>query len=270
MKTFGIIALVAVLTATGLYSCSRETREDAIDRAADAARALNGGDTEGRTPDIVRKQQEAERRRQNTEWTAENQKKHPIEYCQAQIEELDKMSVRLEVEAHKLGVMRAEQSRKAAENASTVAQMEKQLGAAKEAYRRAEASDAWPMAFNGHALAKEKAQAFIVETHARLEGARARVEPQNNLVSRIDRRLSEIHKEQTRLVRTKEKAKTTLSALQAQQVVDGEKGIADALASFNDSLDALSTWSDEPTFEDLSAPTAEAETASAFAAIMAE
>lgn len=261
-----LIAVVAVV----VNGCSRESREETIDNVASAARTINGGDTENRTPDIVRKQQEAERRRQNREWTSENQARHPIEYCQAQIAELDEMAVRLETEIYKLGVMLASQNRQVAENEKTKELMERQLSALKSAYREADASGSWPMQFNGHSLARERAQEFVVETHSRLETAKVRNEQLKGFVARIERRLKEVREEQVRLVRTKEKAKLTLASLETQQVVDGEKGIADALSALNDSLDALSTWSDEPGFEELSVPTAETETASAFAAIMAE
>ena len=265
-----VLGIGVVAGLVGLAGCSREGRDEAITRAADAARALNGDPDEPRTPDIVRKQQQDEKKRQNTEWTAENQAKHPIEYCQAQLRQVDDMAQRLETEVHKLNVLRAGQDRKAKENDTTAAKMEKQLAELKTAYREAEASGAWPMSYNGFQLPKPKAQKFIVETNARLSTAREQSAPIKNVLARIDRRLAEIQKEQVTLVRTKEKLNVTLSALQAKDVVEGEKGISDALEAINDSIGSLSGWTDELSFEDISAGTPEMEISSAFDEIMAD
>lgn len=269
-RTIVVIAIGVGVGLVGLTGCSRESRDDAITRVSDAARALNGDPEEPRTPDIVRKQQAAEKKRQDTEWTAENQAKHPIEYCQAQLKQVDDMAQRLETEVHKLNVLRAGQDRKAKENDATAAKMEKQLAELKTAYRNAEAAGSWPMVYNEFQLSQQKAQKFIVETNARLTAAREQTAPIKNVLARIDRRLAEIQKEQVTLVRTKEKLNVTLSALQAKDVVEGEKGISDALAAINDSIGSLSGWTDELSFEDISAGTPEMEISSAFDEIMAE
>lgn len=265
-----VIAIGIVAGLVGFVGCSRESRDDAITRVSDAARALNGDPDEPRTPDIVRKQQAAEKKRQNAEWTAENQAKHPIEYCQAQLKQVDDMAQRLETEVHKLNVLRAGQDRKAKENDATAAKMEKQLAELKAAYRDAEAAGSWPMSYNGFQLPQQKAQKFIVETNARLTAAREQSVPIKNVLARIDRRLAEIQKEQVTLVRTKEKLNVTLSALQAKNVVEGEKGISDALEAINDSIGSLSGWTEDLSFEDISAGTPEMEISSAFDEIMAD
>ena len=127
----------------------------------------------------------------------------------------------------------------------------------------------WPMSYNGFQLSQPKAQKFIVETNARLTAAREQSAPIKNVLARIDRRLAEIQKEQVTLVRTKEKLNVTLSALQAKDVVEGEKGISDALKAINDSIGSLSGWTEDLSFEDISAGTPEMEISSAFDEIMA-
>lgn len=268
MKAIALI-LIAVVAVGVVNGCSQESRDEAIDRATSAARALNG-EVEGKTPDVVRKQQEAERKRQNSEWTAENQAKHPVEYCQAQLKTIDEMASKLEAEAHKLNTTRSAQSRKVQENDEIIKKMTKQLADAKAAYRAADAAGTWPMTFNGYQLSQQKAQEFIVQTNQKLTTAQAQAQPLKGLLTRIERRLTEIQKEQVKLVQTREKVTMTLSAVQTEQVIEGERGISDALAALNDSLDSLGGFSDEPSFEDLSAPTAESETADAFNALMAE
>ena len=159
-----IITAVSSLVAIGILAgCSQESRDQAIDRATDAARALNGN-VEGKTPDIVRKQQEAEQKRQNSEWTAENQALHPIEYCQAQLKVVDEMAKKLEVEQHKLNTARAEQSRHVVENEDLVKKMTSQLATLKDAYRDADASGNWPITFNGFQLSQQKTKELLVQT----------------------------------------------------------------------------------------------------------
>ena len=94
MKTLLITALCA--GSVILSGCSKESRDEVIERTTKAAKELNGSERkskdkdENKPPDIVAEQQRKERVRQNTQWTAENQALHPVEYCQAQLEEVAK------------------------------------------------------------------------------------------------------------------------------------------------------------------------------------
>lgn len=270
MKSILIPCFVCFVISVAIYGCSRESREQTIDNVASAARTLNGGDSETRTPDIVRKQQEAERKRQNNEWTAENQAKHPVEYCQAQLKSVEEMAKKLEVEQHKLNTARAEYNRKVAENNDVIKKMSGQLATLKDLYREAEASGVWPITFNGFQLSQQKTKEVMVQTNEKLKAAQEQAPKLQNLLSRIDRRLGEIQKEQVRLVQTREKINMTLSNLQTKQVIEGEHGISDALKALNDSMESLGDSFEEPSFEDLSAGTRENEVDDAFNALMAE
>ncbi len=270
MKTNKSFVLVAVSCLSVVAGCSRESREQAIDNVSSAARALNGGDTENRTPDVVRKQQEAERKRQNNEWTPENQACHPIEYCQAQLKIVDEMAKKLEVEQHKINTARSAEKRKETENDEIVKKMTKQLDSLKTAYRETESSGSWPMPFNGFQLSQQKAKEFIVQTNSKLAAAKEQAPKLKNFVARLERRLAEIQAEQGRLVQTREKIQMTLSNLQTKQIIEGERGIADALKSLNDSMDSLGGSFDELSFDELSAGTRENEIDDAFDALMGD
>ena len=241
-----------------------------MDRVAAAGRALNGGDTADRTPDVVRKQQEAEARRQNKEWTAENQSRHPVEYCQAQMRTLDDMAKKLETQQHKLNTSRASTTRKVSELDELTTKMEKQLDALKAAYRQAEAGGGWPVMYNGFQLSEQKAKELIVQTNEKLQGAKTQKPQYQAMLARLDRRLDEIQAEQKRLVQTREKVQMTLSSLQTKEVVDGERGISDALSALNDSMESLGGSFGEPSFEDISLGTRENALDEAFAELMAD
>ena len=74
MKRLICIALIAAgVFALLTYGCSREGRDEAVNRMGKAAKALNGevrpNDQKHATPNIVAEQQRKERIRQNTKWT---------------------------------------------------------------------------------------------------------------------------------------------------------------------------------------------------------
>lgn len=270
-KVLGWMAVAAVAgVVVTMCGCSAEDREEAMDRVAAAGRALNGGDTADRTPDVVRKQQEAEARRQNKEWTAENQSRHPVEYCQAQMRTLDDMAKKLETQQHKLNTSRAATTRKIAEVDELMRKMEKQLADLKAAYRQADAGGGWPVMYNGFQLGEQRAKELIVQTNEKLQGAKEQKPQYQAMLARLDRRLEEIQGEQKRLVQTREKVQMTLSSLQTKEVVEGERGISDALSALNDSMESLGGDFGEPSFEDISLGTRENALNAAFEALMAE
>ena len=93
MKILTLVGVAAVVGIACYVGCSKESRDEAINRLGKAGKALNGevypDDADNGVANIVREQQRKERIRQNTTWTAENIARHPKEYCQAQLETLN-------------------------------------------------------------------------------------------------------------------------------------------------------------------------------------
>ena len=272
MKTAATWMMAAAVAAMAACGCSREGREEAMDRVSAAGRALNGGDTEGRVPDVVRKQREAEARRQNREWTAENQAKHPVEYCRAQLAALDRNAEELGVAAHKISVAIGTAKRENADDGVQLKSLEEFFAGAKAAYREAEASGAWPAKIGGYLLGKERAQEKIVEAARKIPELKERMASRENRLVALDKKMARVNAEQKRLVGIRERVKETLRALETKQVIDDDAGIAAALGAISDSMGALSPEADNPELGDLLAPpTAGGGTVAAeFEAIMAE
>lgn len=271
MKT--LLMCVAVLNiALALSGCSPEGREEAMDRVSAAGRALNGGDTAGRIPDVVRKQQEAETRRQNKEWTAENQAKYPLEYCQAQLATLDRNAEELGAAAHKISVAISTTKRENGNDGAQLKRLEVFLAEAKAAYRDAEAAGEWPAKIGGYALGRERAQEKIVEAARKIPELKERMAVRGNQLVALDKKLAQVNAEQKRLVAIRERVQTTLRSLETKQVIDDDAGIAAALSAISDSMGALAPEADNPSLEDLLAPmaTGGAAMAAEFEAIMAE
>ena len=103
LRALSALAVAVLLLAV---SCSEEDRDEIINRTSKAAKTLSGSDklaeTEHGTPLVVQEEQRQERIRQNMEWTPENQKRYPVEYCQAMLKDLKKNEERLEVNAHEI------------------------------------------------------------------------------------------------------------------------------------------------------------------------
>ncbi len=271
MKTNSLLPIIMAAGAVMFFiGCSREAREEAIDNAASAARALNGGDSDERTPDIVRKQQEAERKRQNTKWTPENQAKHPLEYCQAQLAELDANSQKLDVGAHKISLALNTIKRENANDEAALSTLEKFLVTAKQAYRDADAANSWPVQFGDFKLPKEKAQEKIVETARKIPDLKTRIAARVNQLASLQKKLDVVNAEQKRLASIREKVQSTIRDIETRRVIEGDNSVADALNAISDSMGALATSFDDPSVEDLAAPSAAATLQDDFNAIMAE
>ena len=249
---------------------SKDGREEALARAENAARAIGGESGAERTPDIVKQQQRKERIRQNTKWTAENQALHPLEYCQAQLEELDKHASQLDVAAHKVAVSQSTTKRQIAEAEATVASTEKFLEQAKAAYRVADSNNKWPMSLNGFTLTKEKAQEKIVEAANRIPALRQTITTRKNTLALLEKKSETIVHGRKQLVTIRERIQGTINDLNTKKVLDGEKGIMDALNSINDSMGALCGDTSEPSIDDLTTPSAAASREATFKEIMAK
>ena len=94
-----LLGAIVVAVAAYFFIAPREQRIAMLDRVATIGE-LSGGE---KTPRIVREQQRKERIRQDNTWTPENRALHPIEYCQAQLEEIQRYSNELEARAHEKG-----------------------------------------------------------------------------------------------------------------------------------------------------------------------
>ena len=125
------------------------------------------------------------------------------------------------------------------------------------------------MTLNGYQVGKEKAQQTIVETHQRLQESERAIATQKNNQRKLEAKARQIAQEQKNLVALKERIQTTISDIRMKKAIDGEKSIGDALNAINDSMNALSGDSAEPSLDDLLAPASETARQEAFDAIMA-
>ena len=254
-----------------LCGCSDDSREEASARLSTAAKALTGEiRANDKVPRIVKEQQRKEHKRQDTEWTPENQALHPIEYCQAQLERLSEYSTQLDVQAHKYAVAKNQVLRGISDAEAQLAGIARFLEEAKRAYKAADASNKWPVMIGGFALSKEKAQEKIVAAAERRPMLQATIARNKNMLAALEKKIVKVSDEQKNIVKIKERIQITLNDLNLKKVVDGDNGITDALNTINDSLGALKTDYDDPSVDDLLVPDKASAIKVSFDAIMAE
>lgn len=262
---------IALFLALAICGCSEDSREEAAERLATAGKALTGEvRSDGKTPKVVADQQLKERKRQDTEWTPENQALHPIEYCQAQLETLAENAKRLDVQAHKYAVAKNQALRTISDAEAQLASVAQFLDEAKRAYRESETSGKWPVTIRGFALSKEKAQEKIVEAAEKRPTLQGTIARNRTLLAVVEKKAIRVAEEQKNIVKTKERIQMVLNDLNLKKVVDGDDGITDALKAINDTLGSLGTNYDDPAIDDLLVPDKASTIKMSFDAIMAE
>lgn len=255
-----MICLV-ILLSIAIVGCSRDSREEAIDRVSEAVRVLNGDSTsptkEHEIPLLVQEQQRQERIRKNTEWTPENQRLYPEEYCQAQLVVLDDYAERLGVTEHTILVELNKRQRTKSKESSEVKQLNEFLVAAKKAYLEAEAADSWPVKINGFALTREMAKRKIVEAARRIRELDGGVTQADNHEAKLRQKLVKIQEEQQRVVRLRDKVQSTINDIRTRKVIDGSNELVASLNAISDAVGVLGTEDDAPSIGDLSTPSPE-------------
>ena len=267
-KAVSVIGVVSLM----VFGCSPSAQDEACRRVGKAVSALNGRDASDerihKTPNIVAAQQQRDILRQNTEWTPENQVKHPIEYCNAKLEELDGFSERLEVSVHKLLVRQSEVENTTAKARVQIDDLARFLKESKESYRRSESESTDRVEIGGYSLNKEQAKMRIVEAAHRMTELQNLIVNKENILVSINKKIAQVQNEQKTLLTVRKRVEATKTDMQVKEVMDGETGISSAIEALNNTLSALSTTDREPTLDDVLVPDAKVETDRDFEDIM--
>ena len=271
-----VIAIGALVISVSVVmcGCSKEDRNEVIDRLGRAGKALNGevnpDDEEHMVPNIVAEQQRKERIRQNTKWTAENRARHPIEYCNSQLEEISQILSEFSVQSHKYAVEKSRILRMIADDQAELNNIRSFLTTAKSAYREAEASGNWSININGYTLSKEMAQEKIVVASKRVEPLQESISKKRNVLAIIENRLRRIEKEQRNALEIKERLNMTINDLQLKNVIECDNDIVNSLNAIGDAIGALGYDVGEPSVDDLLESGKDSSLKATFESIMSE
>lgn len=270
----GIVKLLLIVAAVGIavcIGCSQDDRDEIADRVGNAGRALAGESATGeRTPRIVKEQQRKERIRQNKTWTPENRAHHPIEYCQAQLEDLQRYSRELEARAHEKQCAIAAVKRIIGDNEAMEKNLRKFIDDAKKTYKECEAANSWPAKLGGYTFSREKTQEKIVDAAQKLADIQMSANTKQNQLVALEKTLRVTQNEQKKVVDRREQIKNMINDLRIKKVIDGDDSIAAALNAIEDSMQALGVSSDDPKVEDIIQPDEKTTREELFKKIMAE
>lgn len=268
IKWFLIISVVGVVFYIG---CSQNDRDEIVERGGNALSALKGESSTGeKTPRIVKEQQRKERIRQNNTWTPENRAHHPIEYCQAQLEELQRYSRELEARVHEKSCAIAAVKRTLGDNDTMAQNLKKFIAEAKQAYKECEAANSWPAKLGGYSLSREKTQDKIIDAAQKLSEIQATTGTKQNQLVALEKTLKVTQDEQKRIVKIREQIQNTINDLRIKKVIDGDDSIVASLNAIEDSMGVLGVDFDDPKIESIIQPDEKATREELFKKIMAE
>ena len=265
---------ISICGSICFIGCSKESRDDTIDRLAKAGKALNGevrpDDKEHETPNVVHNQQRKERIRQNTKWTVENQVKYPKEYCLAMLEQVDKDAEQCSIFMHKCRSVKASVLSKLSRDETNLKNHKDFLKLAKEVYRNADTSGKWPARVKGYEFSKDKLQEKIVESAQKIVTLEFCIGSGNANLVKLERKIDRMIDEQKKIVATKESLQRTLENLQMKEILESEDGIKSSIDAINAAIAALDGSDETLSLDEIVQPDKNAERKSTFEAIMAE
>lgn len=227
-------------------------------------------DGQGRTPSIVMEQRLKERIRQDRTWTPENRAHHPVEYCQAQLEELARYSRELEARAHEMACAIAAVKRELGDNDASLSNYKKFLLDAKKKYRECESANKWPVMIGGYSLSRESTQEKIIDAAEKIAEIEAKNGSKRNQLVSLEKTLQVTQNEQRRIVKIREQIQNTINDLKIKKVIDKDDGIVASLNAIEDSMGVLGVNYDDPKVESIVQPDKKMTREEMFKKIMAE
>lgn len=252
MKIVKWLMIALIASAIVYVGCSQDDRDEIAERGSNAINALKGETTSGeKTPRIVKEQQRKERIRQNNTWTPENRAHHPIEYCQAQLEDLQRYSRELEARAHEKSCAIAAVKRTLSDSEAMEQSLAKFLAEAKKKFKECEAAGNWPAKIGGYTLSREKTQEKIIDAAQKISEIQAKTASKKNQLVSLEKTLNITQNEQKRIVKIREQVQNTINDLRIKKVIDGNDSIAASLNAIEDNMGTLGVNYDDPKIEDI-------------------
>ena len=265
-KVLMIVGAIGVIAVAYYLIAPEEKRDALLERVENLGRDSDGE----HVPKVVREQQRKERIRQNNTWTPENRALHPVEYCQAQLEELQRYSRELEARAHEKACAIAAVKRTLGDNDAMEKNLKKFIAEAKKTYKECEAANSWPATLGGYSLSCEKTQAKIIEAAQKLAEVQAKTAGKKNQLVALEKTLAVTQNEQKRIVKIREQVQNTINDLRIKKVIEGDNSIVASLNAIEDNMGTLGVDYDDPKTESIVQPDEKTTREELFKKIMAE
>ena len=271
MSLFKWLLIIVAVGVVSVIGCTQDEREEFVERSENAWNTLKRETAPGeRTPRIVKEQQRKERIRQNNTWTPENRAHHPVEYCQAQLEDLQRYSRELEARAHEKSCAIVAVKRTLGDNETMEQNLKRFIAEAKKTYKECEAANSWPAKLGGYSLSREKAQEKIIDAAQKLNEIQMKTATKQNQLVALEKTLKITQNEQKRIVKTREQIQNTINDLRIKKVIDGDDSIAASLNAIEDSMGVLGVDYDDLNIESIIQPDEKTAREELFQKIMSE
>jgi len=275
MKTLIILIVVAGGVFLVYNGCTREYREEMVTRIGKAGRALNGevrpDDIEHETPNIIREQRRKEQIRQNTTWTAENRQKEPVLFLKAQLEEVERLEDKLSVQLVELNTKKAEVARKLKVTRANAEKAKAFLDVAKAAYRKAAATNSWPVMVNGFSFSQPTLKTRIVEASARHEQAAPLAAKLTEGAAVLQRKIEMVQAKQRETIELRSKIESAIEMVKLDKAIKGIDGIDNQVSAIANMVEGLGEQTElSASLDDVLELSGDAKIDSAFEKIMAE
>ena len=265
-KVLMIVGAIGVVAVAYYLIAPEEKRDALLERVENLGRASDGE----HVAKVVREQQRKERIRQNNTWTPENRALHPVEYCQAQLEELQRYSRELEARAHEKACAIAAVKRTLGDNDAMEKNLKKFIAEAKKTYKECEAANSWPATLGGYSLSREKTQDKIIEAAQKMAEVQAKTVGKKNQLVALEKTLAVTQNEQKRIVKIREQVQNTINDLRIKKVIEGDNSIVASLNAIEDNMGTLGVDYDDPKIESIVQPDEKTTREELFKKIMAE
>ena len=185
-----ILSMFAI--ATVCVGCSQGSRDEAIDRATQAAKALNG--KADNTPDVVKEQIRKEKERQNSTWTIENVTAHPLEACNAKLEEIEEKINKANIAYNSALSKQAAAKTKKKYADAEVEKFTAFLNSVRPAYKVAKENGTWPIEVNGYKLNEETAEEKILIALKKVNEFKTKGEKASAEIANMSNRMRDVKK----------------------------------------------------------------------------
>ena len=265
-KVLMVVGAVGVIAVAYYLIAPEEKRDALLERVENLGRASDGE----HVAKVVREQQRKERIRQDNTWTPENRALHPVEYCQAQLEELQRYSRELEARAHEKACAVAAVKRTLGDNDAMEKNLKKFIAEAKKTYKECDAANSWPATLGGYSLSREKSQDKIIEAAQKLAEVQAKTAGKKNQLVALEKTLVVTQNEQKRIVKIREQVQNTINDLRIKKVIEGDNSIVASLNAIEDNMGTLGVDYDDPKIESIVQPDEKTTREELFKKIMAE
>lgn len=265
-KVLMIVGVIGAIAVAYYLIAPAEKRDALLERVENLGRSSDGE----HVPKIVREQQRKERIRQNNTWTPENRALHPVEYCQAQLEDLQRYSRELEARAHEKSCAIAAVKRTLGDNDAMEKNLKKFVVDAKKAYRECESANSWPAKLGGYSLSREKTQDKIIDAAQKIAEIQLKTGSKKNQLVALQKTLAVTQNEQKRIVKIREQVQNTINDLRIKKVIEGDNSIVASLNAIEDNMGTLGVDYDDPKIESIVQPDEKTTREELFKKIMAE